>query len=319
MYGQLYNDRVPAAGIAHTLGTANFCAFLIQDRTSGGVALPAQRAYVTAKASTTYQLADNTAGGPSIYDVFLTSPHSIFDVGPIVGMTGAGVSTRTTTPPPGRSGYRSLHQITFQNAIGTPGDDVIITHGMYNAVIAFASPTSDPVDTGNAACMCTVQQLGGGGATTVTLRSRRNDGGNFTASSPVNYDVMVIGVHSQLFPPHRATAVGPNFGNTSYNYSDAAFLARAQPSLLPSYRAIYTNVDGIQLIGGGGIVLEHNLRGTASMAFVMPGTGASLGLSVPYISNRATSSTTMTLAQIGGPTVDNAFVMVIRPYSVVNS
>jgi hypothetical protein len=357
-YGHIERNfvRVGGAGtqfaINHTIGAGatNYCCFLTQDITTAGAAQGLPRAFVADadKTALIATMTDATAAGALQLDALVVRAYTGIDVGPVFNG-----NTRTVTlgtgmyTPNGHAAaddgiaegntiraYRSLHRtVTFVGIAGNPSVDVIVTHHLNTAnVVTFVSPSSDPVDVGDADVVKVFQQAVT--ADTVTLRMVKGAGGNFVGAPgnvTVIFDVMVLArvavatldaaQRPMTMRVHRATA-GGNIGLPSDDYSGAD-LARARAVSFTtadsSYECLYQNVDAIA-VAPGGLVLTHNF-GTATKLptgiIALFGFSATPGIAAPYILNRATSGTTMTLAAVGaGVPVANAYVLVTRPYSV---
>jgi len=338
MHGQIVNDIAVANAAqvdqAHNLGTAVFCAFVIQDDTGAGVGPVASNRLFCPQANKTSALCRvrNDLGGNTVASLYACTPHSLIDVGPIVtAFDGVGFASTRTAAQTLRSGpgpsCRSLHSnVAFVNALGAAGDDVTVTHNLNTTnVLVFVSPTFDPVDTGGGgSAMVYLQAVID--ANSITLRSRRDAGAVFLGASPVTYDVMVLaqpgsGAHSAVFPPHRATVAGGGvaIGDLNCDY-DGANVGRAQlRTPTASYWAGYSNVDTIA-VGPGGKDVVHNLGGAALMALVGQRVTGVQVAAVPFIVARdQVAGTTLRLGRIAGAgDITDADVLIMRSFSRVN-
>ena len=358
-YGHIERNFVRAGGagtqfaINHTIGAGatNYCCFLVQDVTTAGAVQALPRAFVADvdKAATIATMTDATAAGALQLDALVVRAYSAIDVGPVFNG-----NTRTVTlgsgmyNPNGHAvandgiaegntirAYRSLHRAVTFAVAGNATTDVIITHHLNTTnVVAFVSPSSDPCDS-TAVGQLSKVFIQATTVDTTTLRCVRDDAGAFGGGAvAITFDVMILArvavanadaaQRPMTMRVHRATA-GGNAGLPSDDYSGAD-LAQARAGSFTtadsSYECLYQNVDAIA-VAPGGLVLVHNL-GTATKLptgiIALFGFSATPLTGVPYILNRATSGTTMTLAGTGaGVPVANAYVLVTRPYSVFQS
>jgi hypothetical protein len=328
-YGQI-RQNVAVAGngtalAAHNLGSANFCAFLIQDATPPNVGpIASARVWMNTKTTTNVTVRNTAGAAPAnntTVDVLFVQPHSILDVGPIVtGATRLVTQVRRGQAP----SYRSLHTaVPFTTGAPT----VFAVHRLgASDVAAFIQPTGDPFDPGDGGLLgpsdLVFRLVGVIDVDTVELTCERT----VDALPPsagfngITCDVMIISSSlvgsSYVFPPHEATVAGGGVlvGDLNDDY-DGANAGRALPKRnIPSYWAKYKNCE-IPFLVQKDVV--HNLGGTPLMALVCAVRGPAVGGPYPYIVNRAVSATEIRMHSVAG-NVREAHVLIMRSYSIVN-
>ena len=250
-YSNFFNNVAVQPGapttVPHTLGTADFVAFLVQDVTDSGTPLIAgARAWVQNKTSASFQIMQQDAA-PEYYSVFITRPHSILDPGPIVpvdpGNPSQSVRTAALTQRGGIPSYRSCHHLQFGPALGgEPFIEVTVVHNLGFSDIAQSGlgpiqATSDP----GAAPATTRLYVSGVTASTITYRAEHADLSPFGPNEVITADMFV------------------NFSTChSFVWHDNASLAR-----LPSY----LTGSGIPLLSAPNpSPFQHNLNGEAVFA-----------------------------------------------------
>jgi hypothetical protein len=327
-YGRIVVDLTRSGGagttatVTHNLGTATHCTFGVQDITTAGAIRTYPRFWTSTKGADADTITDDTAAGACSMSFMSVAAHSLIDVGPITaGITRTVVSPFVTTTNPGA---RSLHTgvvLTLAgNAAATP--TVTITHGLQTAnVIVIVFPTTSPAITtaGGARPLFVVQNVGAATATTCQIQGQTQDAvvdstGNPTA---VTFDVMVLARKPTNAPwsriMRRHGQGTPFVAGDDYGAGD-----RAQTGALPSYGAMYTNIDDLAVAPGG--AYTHNIgASTLLLALFEQTVAVGAAYNTMCVTNRATSTTTATLSrgnELAGVTLD-ARVAFFRPYSVI--
>jgi hypothetical protein len=325
-YGRIIQGVAGAglAAVTHNLGTATHCTFGVQDLTNYGLGagtfrtLP--RFWTSTKGANADAITDDTVAGGVQASFLCVAAHSLIDVGPITnGITRTVVSPFVTTTNPGA---RSLHYgvpLTIQNGASASAT-VTITHGLQTAnVIVIAFPTSNPLCATAATNppMVVVQNVGAATATTCQIQGQTQNA-IVTNAGPntVTFDIMVLARATSNAPWSRIVRPHLNAGVASDDYGAGA---RAATGALPSYGAMYTNIDDLA-VGAGGTVYTHNIgSSTLLIALFEQTTAVGAAYNTVGIVNSATSTTTATLLrgnELVAATLD-ARVAFFRPYSVV--
>ncbi len=327
MYGAIVNNVTTAAGtanVAHNINDATHCTFLVQDVTTAGTLRAIPLIFVdeaTGKAANTDVVTNNTAAGEVTCSFLVCAQHSWLDVGPIVnGNTRAAGDVSpfvTATQLPCRSLHRNV-TFTIANGAATSAA-VVVTHLMPTAnTIAVVSASSNPAVGTAGGDRPMVVSTTATAANTLTLQAQTSDNAVNNTGNPVavTFDVMILarwgsGLHSSIARRHLtgAGAVGDD-----YAAGDRAQTMAAALTSLPSYAALYTNVDGI-VAGPGGLVLTHNMGGNAGI--VLGGLTGAVGggaLGTFVIQSRTTTTVAATVARVDQD-VANAVVVALRPWS----
>ncbi len=345
MFGNIQRYRTAATGIAHNINNAVHCTFFAQDITAagGGVVRALPRAFVTAAnhGANADVITNSTAAGVITLDTFVTTGHSLFDIGPVC--VGATPQTRTAAQvspwvgapaawagAPQRRPMRSLHkEVVFTITGPATFIDVVITHRLGTAnTVAFVSPTLDPCDPGAVGDIVNVWQTATDTVSTTLRMGLASGGAPFGAPVVVNFDVMILarwgsGAHSRMMRQHSATVAGGGAVPTYVDSDDYSLGGTAARQITPaqaqgfrgnpSYGALYTNVDGLV---NAGVAIAHNM-GSATGAMCLFGHRANILLNKPAILGNATSATTMTLQNAVVAALDNSDIFFVRPYSPV--
>lgn len=310
MYGQIIQNVTAAASpVPHTLRTANFCAFMTQDIAYPGSPVPraAQRAYVSAKNPNNFVIEDPTIDGPCNLDVVLVSPHSLMDIGPIVGDTRT--QSQLYNPSEMISGslrrpsYRSLHTgVVIQCNAGQVAGSTVLTHLLGTTdIMVFIQPTVDPFDAGPPASVIRVYWTPVNDLNVVKLHARREDGQSFSTNISLTCDVMVMARR--------------NVGHSIFYHSNPSVRATR-----PSYGMSFSNVS---IPTGSGVTLQHGLNAPASTVLVglkMLPTPPVPVTETPVLTSRDVGGVGMqvSLSVVGGTgSLTDADVLVMRPHSIL--
>lgn len=309
MYGRIFNVTGLANGggtidLTHYLGTDNFCSFITQDITGGDTKRVKPRIWTSAKGATTATVRNDTVAGAVGCSVLTCTAHSILDVGPVVNgalrFNNATDIRRMHSPS-----YRSLHRsVKFACVQGQQNVSVDVVHQLNTqSVLAFYSPVSDPVDSGDVTDILRVFTNSVLGNNSIRLTCVPTKGAVFQNNTDLYMDVMVL--------------ARPTVGH-SMPYLGGGDYAAGQPALarLPDYAVGYYNVDGVSSVIAG-LDLIHNLNGYAR--HLLAGYTDNPGLSGAVIVDRTSTGneTKRTLVTVdeAGSVLNNLHVLVLRDYS----
>jgi hypothetical protein len=252
----------------------------------------------------------------------IVAPHSAIDVGPVVNSAtraNAAASAADGIYAFGTSGiaYRSLHRsVPIICVNGAPHGHVNVTHRLgTNAVVCFASPTSDPLansTVGGATRVYKVTQTASAAGVVELTMSIDNAGNNAGGDATVTWDVMVLA--RAAINANTPRANWP-FAMTEHSVvatglpDDDYAVARAAAG---GYAALYTNVD---LAFPAATAVVHNFGTTTDCVALIGHSATDPGTSVPTISNNATGITSLSLTCVTAA-VNDCYVLVLRPYSM---